>query len=113
MNNDKEHASFNRSSPGGRGRDSGYDGRRGRGRGRGHDRNARFKRAFLSAWKSSEECAEEDETANSGSVAAHNTIVEEEDTVKDDEDNDVDDDHDEADSAIQARAARMFASLNE
>ena len=39
-------------------------------------------------------------------------IVEEEDTVKDDEDNGVDDDHDEADSAIQARAVRMFASLN-
>ena len=111
-NKDKEHDSFKRSSPGGRGRGRGYDGRRGRGRGRGHDRNARFKRAFLSAWKSSEECAEEAETANSGSVAENNAIVEEEDTVEDDEDDDVDD-HDEADSAIQARAARMFASLNE
>ena len=61
---------------------------------------------------SSEECPEEDGTSNYGSMAANNAIVEEEDTVKDDKDDDVDDDHDEADSAIQAHAARMFASLN-
>ena len=39
-------------------------------------------------------------------------IVEEEDTVEDDKDDDVDNDHGKADSAIQARAARMFALLN-
>ena len=39
-------------------------------------------------------------------------IVKEEDTVKDDEDDDLDDDPDEADSAIQARSAHMFALLN-
>ena len=111
-NKDNKHASFKWSSPGGRGRGRGCDDRRGRGRGRGHDRSARLKRAFLSAWKSSEECAEEGETDNSGSMAENNAIAEEEDTVEDDEDDDVDD-HDEADSAIQARAAQMFASLNE
>ena len=111
-NKDREHDGFNRSLSGGQGRGHGYNGRHGRGRGHGHDCNVRFKRAFLSAWKSSEECAEEEKTANSVSMAENNVIVEEEDTVKDDEDNDVDDDHDEADSAIQAHAARMFASLN-
>ena len=45
-------------------------------------------------------------------MTENNAIVEEEDTVEDDEDNDVDSDHNEADSAIQARAAQMFASLN-
>ena len=39
-------------------------------------------------------------------------IVEEEDTVEDDKDNDLDNDPAEADSEMQARAARMFASLN-
>ena len=101
------------SLPGGRGRFRGYNGRRGRGHVRGQDCNARFKRTFLSAWNSSEECAEEDKTVNSGGVTANIMIVEEEDTVKYDEDNDLDKDRDEADSAMQARAAHMCALLNE
>ena len=61
---------------------------------------------------SSEECPEEDGTSNYGSMAANNAIVEEEDTVKDDKDNGLVDDPDKADSAIQTRAAKLFALLN-
>ena len=62
---------------------------------------------LLVCLKSNEECAEEDELTNSGSVSANNTIVEEEDTVEDNKDDDLDDDPDKADTR-----RRSGSSLN-
>ena len=108
-NKDTEHNSFIFSYTGGHGygRGCGYN----NGRGRVHDHAARFKHAFLSAWKAREEYTKEDNIPNSGEMLANNANPKEEDTVEDKEE-DLDTESEEAVSAIQARSAHIFASLN-